>query len=174
MNLVYVDTSVISRIPDLRLKDEDAIALRDLGQRTDIRLVVSRKVAQELESSTTPRRAAMLGFLVTLFETLEWQSPGHAGWMGALGGGDWFGAWFGRVQDPLLLELRKVFDTADAHHVFQAVRTGCDYFLTLDSATILDRVVDHKTPAAGNLVFVTPRGLLVALTAAASSTQGAA
>ncbi len=60
-------------------------------------------------------------------------------------------------------QLCEIFDRDDAEHVFSAVKSNCDYFLTLDRKTILDRVPTNRDALArvcGGLRFVSPSELL--------------
>jgi hypothetical protein len=60
--------------------------------------------------------------------------------------------------DPLLVQLWGIFDPGDARHVFQAIKSDCSYFLTLDRKTILARVKSKSVDLAKicpNLRFVT-------------------
>jgi hypothetical protein len=64
--------------------------------------------------------------------------------------------------DPLLAELQKIFDADDAEHITLAVRSSCDYFLTLDEKTILSRVrsySDRLNVLWGEIEFVNPEQL---------------
>ena len=52
------------------------------------------------------------------------------------------------AADPLLVSLRSIFADADPDgdpvHIFQAIKSGCDYFLTLDETTILRPAFAHQ------------------------------
>ncbi|GAB4273925.1 MAG: hypothetical protein Kow00111_27650 [Thermincola ferriacetica] len=66
-------------------------------------------------------------------------------------------------EEPLFTELKQVFDIHDAEHIFQAVKGKCDYFLTLDYKTILNRVTSHQNQLAiicKEMKFVDPVKLL--------------
>jgi hypothetical protein len=78
---------------------------------------------------------------------------------GAYGEGPYSGGW----TDPIYQALKAVFDPADAAHIAHAVHSNCEYFLTLDQKTILDRVKKHAAAvkdACGGLRFVTPEQLV--------------
>ena len=44
----------------------------------------------------------------------------------------------------LLKQLKEIFDPADAEHVYQAVKGGCQCFVTVDQSSILDRIPPNK------------------------------
>ncbi len=48
---IYLDTNILSRIPDLRLSEESANAYEKLSQRTDIKLVTYFKTIQEIKKT---------------------------------------------------------------------------------------------------------------------------
>src|SRR5207248_9496569 len=49
----------------------------------------------------------------------------------------------GGSASPIYNGLSRIFDRDDVITIFQAFRSGCEYFLTLDHATILSRTADH-------------------------------
>ena len=155
--LVYIDTSVISRILDQRIKLDDAAALEALGHRKDVELVVSRKVAEETSRTRDPVTGHLLGFAATRFGQLPWRVTDVGGALNEaplntvpLGGS---------MPDPLFSTLSRIFEKDDAEHVFQAIRTRCSFFLTLDRTTILERVAAcplEINRLCGSLRFVSP------------------
>jgi hypothetical protein len=66
--LVYLDTSFISRIVDLRLKTEDAEAYARIARVRGLRLVTSNRIADEISRTSDPKRRSILEFLHSLFE----------------------------------------------------------------------------------------------------------
>ena len=162
--LVYLDTNVISRIPDLRVSADTAAALAQLMNLGGVRFVTSYKSRAEVLSTQNTTRNAMLQFLVGLIEKtpsrfLEYSGAGGAAPLGVTPiGAGWI--------DPLLSELRGVFDNDDAEHITHAARANCSFFLTLDESSILSRVNTNdgllKRVVPG-LAFVSPVVLLSVL-----------
>ena len=48
------------------------------------------------------------------------------------------------LEDSLFTQLKTIFEKDDAEHIFQAIKSECDYFLTVDYSTILNRVEINK------------------------------
>lgn len=72
----------------------------------------------------------------------------------------------GGGEDPVFSSLKRVFELDDAEHIFQAVKAKCDYFLTLDRSTIIDRVHSNRDFLARicpNMEIVDPGSLLARL-----------
>ena len=67
---------------------------------------------------------------------------------------------------PLLVRLKQVFDADDATHIAQAKLSDCDYFMTLDDATILARrssIPSDLQAMLSPLKIVSPEELMSAL-----------
>lgn len=74
----------------------------------------------------------------------------------------------GQVENPAISLLRQVFDPNDARHIFQALSSHSNYFLTLDENSILKRYrKDHKNIKAfctnGKMKIVNPKELVIEL-----------
>ena len=70
------------------------------------------------------------------------------------------------MTDPDLAELQEVFDTDDAEHILHAARSGCAYFLTTDTTTILNRVPANWPQMAagrGGMLIVSAAQLIAEL-----------
>ena len=157
---VYLDVNILSRIPDLRVTEETANALRDISHSGRYRFVTSQKSLNEILRTESAKRKAMLQFLYMLIEQVEYQTIYLSGCIGCapLGlmpiGRDW--------EDSLFTNLKGYFERDDAEHMVQAIRGKCDFFLTLDQKTILDRLVTHReeiSKLCGGMVFVSPEQL---------------
>jgi predicted nucleic acid-binding protein len=164
--VVYLDTNILSRIPDLRVSDNTASAYAELANIGGIRLVTSDKTKQEIRRTQNQVRNSLLQFLWVLIEKVPMQTVYYSGCFGSAPfgatplGGDW--------EDPLYSDLRKVFEPDDAEHIVQAVRANCDYFLTLDRESILDRVEKNEAVVStlcGRMTFVSPDELIKQLRA---------
>ena len=149
----------------MRITNSTAAALTTIAGRSDLALVTSTKLREEVLRAADPKRRAALELLYALMVKLPHYSPIVSG----LVGHGHIGAFYvgsGESPEPLLERLRLIFDADDADHVFQAVTRRCDFFLTLDEATILGRGSANATATAaacGNLAFVNPEQLVQAL-----------
>lgn len=160
MRTVYLDTCVLSRIVDARIKEKPAAAYAEIVKKRDVQLVTSDKTHAEVLKTTSPVRNSLLQFLVALVERVPLRVVEFSG---ALGGAP-LGVMYlgGAITDPLLGELRQIFDPDDATHIAHAVRAGCNYFLTLDDATILSRArsnAERVKVLCESLEFVDPEKL---------------
>lgn len=139
--VVYLDTNILSRVTDLNIPEETAIAYRRLADIPGLSLVTSAKTKQEMERTPNGVRASMLVFLFGLFAKVPWRAAEYGG---AINGAPLnMCALNGSWMHPALSELRAIFDEDDATHIFQAFQAGCQYFLTLDEKTILSRARQH-------------------------------
>lgn len=140
--VVYLDTNIFSRVTDLKIPEETAIAYRQLAEMPEISLVTSAKTRQEMERTPNEVRASMLLFLFSLFVKVPWKVAEYSGAINGapLGMCALNSSW----THPALAKLMSIFDADDATHVFQASQAGCHYFLTLDERTILSRARGHE------------------------------
>jgi hypothetical protein len=141
--IVYLDTNILSRIPDMRVSQRTAYALEKLAAVEGIIFVTSAKSREEILKTYNPQRNSILQFLYALIQKIPLQVVNYGGATGAgptgvfPTGGDWV--------DPLYEALNQIFDSDDAEHIFHALRANCDYFMTLDRETILNRVSANTT-----------------------------
>lgn|GEM_PF-1385629 len=144
---IYLDTNIVSRINDFRLKEEDARALRAMSEKIDkkeIELFTSIKAKEELEKIQQTIQRDFLLFIYNLVKkvpvsNLVVSTPSTFGSISF--GTSRFGG--GRsTENPLLIKLKTIFDKDDAEHIFQAERSNMDFFLTLDKKSIIDRIND--------------------------------
>ena len=165
MHTVYLDTSVVSRTWDLKIKEPDANALAQLAERDDLHFVTSYKTLGEILNTLDPKRRAMLRFVVGLMDKVRVRLLQYSGMIGGAPiGATMIGA---GSTDPLLQQLQTLFDRDDAEHIALAVRDGCDFFVTLDARTILGPVKanrDAVSKMCGALEFVSPKDLVALLT----------
>lgn len=162
--LVYLDTNILSRIPDLRVSPATAEAYGKLACLGGIRLVTSEKTRAEILQTNNPERNGVLQFLTALVEKVPCNVVHYSG---VLRGapvratplrGDW--------TDPLFDSLKRIFDSDDAEHIVQAVRAGCQFFLTLDETSILSRAITHAADLSTlcpSISFVSPTHLVSVL-----------
>jgi hypothetical protein len=130
----------------IQVSDDQAHALLAICS-ANVELVTSDKMLHEvLKSQSLPRRA-LLTIVASLasrvpHREIATQSPGGFG-VGAFGVTA-FGGIGPMSRDPLLTSLLNFFESDDAEHIFQAVNSGCSYFLTLDEDTILTPSRAHR------------------------------
>jgi hypothetical protein len=146
---------------DMRITQERADAYAKLADAPNVRFVTSEKARDEVRRATSQQRSAILQLLVAFIEKVEGRrleyTTGYG--EGAYGAGPYGGSW----TDPLFAQLKSIFDADDAEHIAQAVHSHCDFFLTLDERTILDRVRQHRDVVhslCGAMQFVTPETLV--------------
>lgn len=65
---VYMDTCVLSRIVDVRLKETTALAYAEIVERGGVQLVTSHKTRTEVLATANPVRKSLLQFLVALVQ----------------------------------------------------------------------------------------------------------
>ena len=162
---VYLDSSFISRITDYpktgprTLCDEDKHAVDQLSDSDDIEFVTSKKALEEFQKSSDPDRRVILKLVYRLMTKISSEHLVNASLYGqALYGQGTYGGSF----DPLYDRLKQIFDDDDAQHIFQAVKAKCNYFLTLDASTILNRARAKEgevRAVSGGMGFVTPSQL---------------
>jgi hypothetical protein len=118
---------------------------------SDVELVTSKHMLDELLRATGVEQRALLVLLATLAAKVPYHQIGY-GTPGYLGGTYLGGAPLGGggpiVDDPLLADLKTIFDPDDAIHIFQAVQSRCDLFLTLDVRTVINRVTNNQQRVA--------------------------
>lgn len=158
---VYLDTCFISRVTNLNLSEDEALAYQLLAENQKIHLVTSSKTKQELENTSNIIRNRTLMFLYALFSKIPYRIGEVSGCFGSSTfGSTMFG---GGGVDPKLKGLRAIFDADDAQHIFLAANDGCDYFLTLDRKTILSRVKANQpriVALCGHMRFTSPGEML--------------
>lgn len=156
---VYVETSVLSRLTDyfmsgkqIDMNPADVAALDTISEDTSIELVTSAKTWDEVVKATVPDQRVVLKFLYRLMMKVPITTAVQPlpNIVTAAGGRSRLILGGNRI-DVLLLELSNIFDSADAEHVYQAVKSDCQYFLTVDYKTILFRRDANKTKLAGLL-----------------------
>lgn len=163
---VYLDTNILSRIPDLKVSEETAGALAKLAGLGMVRFVTSQKTKQEILQTPNPHRNSLLQFLHALIEKVQTVPVYFSGAIGGapIGatpiGGDW--------TDPTYSKLKSIFDKDDAEHIVQALKAKCDYFMTLDEKTILRRVkanAEEVREICRGMKLLSPTGVVDAIQA---------
>ena len=145
---VYLDTNIISRVNDSRIKEKDAKALHLISERIDreeLKLFTSAKAKEEVEKTKEVARREFLLFIYNLVKKIPNTNllnfiPATLGsaplGVATLGGGY-------SVEDPIFTKLKVLFDKDDAEHIFRAEKARLDYFLTLDRKSIIDRITQN-------------------------------
>jgi len=163
---IYLDTSIISRIGDLRLKERTALALERIADDGRIQLVTSDKTLREILATSNPRQRSLLRFIVAAINKVPMRCLTHGIAIGTFTfGAGGFGI---GLPDEVFAGLKEIFDADDAEHIAQAVHNRCDFFLTLDESTILSRVGANACALKtllGKLEIVSPEQLATRLCA---------
>jgi hypothetical protein len=167
---IYVDTNLISRLSDLmmgsdelQITDEQADAILAVCN-CEVEFVTSKKMLDEVVLSKNLKQRALLTLLASLAAKVPYKDISFftSAMLGAAPlGAATLGGGYNR-EDPMMVELQAIFDANDSEHIFQAIRSDCSYFLTLDRRTIIDKaknnseVVQRLCP---DLDFVDPEEL---------------
>jgi hypothetical protein len=160
---IYIDTNILSNLIGGvdRLSEETGIALQKLAA-SDHEFITSPLMQQEMEKATNPQVKGAVLFIYKIFggtKNLNPETYYATGLGDAMFGTIPFGG--GETENTVLSLLRQAFDTDDARHIFQALSSHSDYFLTLDEGSILKRYrTNYKNMKAfcqnGNLQIVNP------------------
>lgn len=160
---MYVDTCVLSDTTDSRdvINEATIDAIDLICDNANIDLVTSKKTLEEFLNTVNKKRRVGLKLLYRLIskvpsEKLITYKPAMFGTFS-----------FGRAvlgghvsrTNPLYANLKQIFDKADAEHIFQAVKSNCQYFLTVDERTILKRARENNDKIkliCPNIKFVNP------------------
>lgn len=177
--MIYVDTSILSRLTDYQRKgsthmsQDDAEALEWLADQRNLHLVTSPKLSYEIAKTSDKLQRTSLKWAAKLLEEMEAvpeAAPRAQVIMGGLVGGRRGGSSRmvgpASITDPVRTALGEIFDTDDADHIFQAVKSGAHFFLTTDVKTIIGRASSKRpavTAACGEMKFVSPADLRLAL-----------
>lgn len=151
MPKIYLDTCIVSGllenarnyIPEIELN-----ALETLVDQDDLELVTSPKLLEEVTRTGDNRRRKHLRILFKMMKKVYAPPPTITSsgiWGDAVWGSTSFGGGTTTWKDPIFAQLEAIFDQEDAHHIFIAHHTGCDFFLTRDVISILDRVFTNTT-----------------------------
>ncbi len=166
---IYVDTNLISRLSDpikcsdYKVSDAQAEALLQICD-AEVKLVTSKKMLDEVLKSKDLKQRALLTLVATLAAKVPYKDIASftaATFNSAMLGASTFNGGHSSI-DPLLEDLRSIFDVDDAEHIFQAIKNDCSYFLTLDDETILAPASANKEnlqTICPNVSFVNPEEL---------------
>jgi hypothetical protein len=131
---VYVDNNIVGALVkrDLALDQVEALArVLEAGQDRHFDLVTSQVAAEEISQIPEEHRHPheIIYRLLARVPTAG-EVRADSGLLLGMGVGG------GSRPDPLLVKLRKLLDENDARHVFQAIKSGADVFLTADGGII--------------------------------------
>lgn len=165
MKKIYIDSNIISNILQEHISEDDFYTIGNLCEKDDITFVTSKKTREEYSNTKDQKKRVTLNLIYKImnkipYENLTVEIP-------ATYGGVAYGeAYFGGVairEDNLFTKLSRIFpDKADAIHIFQAIKSDCNYFLTLDRRSILTPAKHNKeslSKLAPNLTFTNIRDL---------------
>lgn len=139
---IYIDTNIFGRAVDGRIDATEAASLRRvMGRRDDLDLYTSEKTRKEIGNHPAQQVQDYLEFVINLVGVIPEENfvsivGGPIGSLplgsAPIGGGM-------REEDPVFTQVQRIFDPDDSEHIFQAIKSKADYFLTLDNKTILSR-----------------------------------
>ncbi len=146
---VYLDTNIISRINDFRVKEKEIQSLAEISERyqkDEIKFFTSSKAKEEIQKIDDEKKKGLILFfcnLITNVPSANLIEHTSACFGSVTFGTSTFGGG-GSVENPLFSRLKSFFDIDDAEHIFQAEKSELDYFLTLDKETILNRINQNQ------------------------------
>jgi len=146
---VYLDNCIISAISRIeQISDEDAEALAQISDLHFVDFITSDKSLEELLKTPNEKRRNLFKVLYSFLKKLPKTIlvAEHGGTYGEfMYGYTLYGGW-GEEEDiyHFVTEIKKIFDKDDAMHISYAIFHHCDYFLTIDEKTILNRVKINK------------------------------
>jgi len=158
---IYIDTNIFGRAIDGNIDATEASSLRRImSRRDDLDIYTSEKTRKEISNHPNKNVQDYLQFIMTLAGVIPEENfvTIVGGPLGTLplglapfGGGM-------RTEDPIYSQVKAIFDADDAEHIFQAIKSDSDYFLTLDNKTILSRRSDFNK-LGFNTKLVSPKNL---------------
>jgi hypothetical protein len=164
---IYLDTNILSNIVGgiNRLTEDTGIALQKLAA-SDHEFITSPLMQVEMQKTPNQQVKGAILFIYKIFggtKNLNPETYFATGLGDAMLGTVPFGG--GEAENTILSLLRQAFNPDDARHIFQALSSKSDYFLTLDEASILKRYRNnHMNMKAfcnkGNLKIVNPEELI--------------
>lgn len=146
---IYLDTNIVSRINDLRVKDVDITALCTIAEKYnlgEVQFFTSKKTLDEIQKIEDSKKKGMISFfyhLIVNIPTANLVDHVSGGLGSAPFGAAPLGGGYSR-ENPLFKKLKTLFDPDDAEHILHAEKSNIEFFLTLDKETILDRVKNEK------------------------------
>lgn len=159
---IYLDTNILCNIVGLnRIDDETGIALQKLAK-CNHEFITSELMEKEMIDTPNQQVKGAILFIYKIFGGSKKSNPET---YFATGFGDapfgtvpWGG---GEVESTPLTLLKQAFQHSDARHIFQALISHSDYFLTLDEKTILKKYrANYQNMKSfcnnGNLKIVNP------------------
>jgi predicted nucleic acid-binding protein len=144
MNLakIYLDSNLIfdpSKIENIKDDEVEALEkLADLKLNGGIEFYTSEKTKREIEKHKNVKKKGILEFYYSLIQNIPEKNIIKSAIFNEIVFNE---AIFNeRVEDQFFTELKQIFDSDDAEHIFQAEKNNLDYFLTLDKKTISNRI----------------------------------
>ena len=161
---VYVDTCILSKLVWHATEEEQQKALDKICDYDYIKFVTSPITLEEFNK--TPQ--AHIRVALRVYYKLINEIP-NVNFIKFKGG--WSFPWsfpksYGTaVKDELYKKLEIIFIKKDIKHIYNAVKDNCDYFLTLDYKTILDKIKKDSVSIVlkeicPDMQFVDPKTLL--------------
>ncbi|HLD50954.1 hypothetical protein A3K34_02550 [candidate division WWE3 bacterium RIFOXYC1_FULL_40_10] len=162
---IYVDNNILSAIIGNQFTVDDGNAMQKLAL-SDHEFITSQITKQEMDKATVPKIKGAALFIYKIFggeKFLNKETYSASGFGDALFGAVPWGG--GEAEQPSLSLLRQAFEPDDARHIFQALSSHSDFFLTLDEKTILKRYRSNYMNmqafcTKGKLKIVNPKELI--------------
>ena len=162
---VYIDNCVFSKLLRNTINDKEQLkALEKIYDCNYIDLVVSEEIFKEFVRTKEDNIRIALKLFYKLIKKID--TANIIRFEGGFSFPFSFPMNVGKVvKDEIFLRLKKIFKNGDEVHIYNAIKSDCKYFLTLDYNTILntikkDRFLAEIKEICSDLEFVDPKTLL--------------
>lgn len=163
---IYVGTCVLSGIVNKDMPERELKSVEVLCDNKNVELCTSRKTLDEFLNTKTYRQRVAFKLLYKIIAKIPSENLINQ-YSATWGSVPWGAAEWGdgcSAENKIFAKLKKLFKPDDAEHIFQAINARCDYFLTLDSRTILSKKNKYESAQiAPNTKLVSQSGLAVLL-----------
>jgi hypothetical protein len=180
---VYLDTCILSNLRADKIEEEQLNSLSKICDYDYINFVTSRKTLEEFIQTPNEKIRIILKIIYKLINKIPYKSilkPETISFDWANGrlvqivnadniNFDWAGGKLEPIniltptEEVLFLKLKNIFPHRnDVEHIYQAVKGGCKYFMTLDNKSILKKSIKFSAKLktiCPNLKFVDPKTL---------------
>jgi len=162
---VYIDNCVFSKLLRDTIDDKEQLkALEKIYDCDYINLVVSEEIFKEFIKTKEDNIRIALKLIYKLIKKID--TADIIRFKGGFSVPFSFPISFGTVvEDEIFSKLKKIFKNGDEVHIYNAIKSDCKYFLTLDRKTILDIIEKDNVSIilkeiCPDLGFVDPKTLL--------------
>ncbi|MDB5260549.1 MAG: hypothetical protein JWN37_780 [Candidatus Nomurabacteria bacterium] len=138
---IYIDTNIFGRAIDGKMDQTNTESIERIVSKKNISLYTSEKTRQEIKNNPNKGAQSYLQFIVNLVTVIPEEhfiketsvSIGEATLGSVTIGGTT------TQEDKTFTQLSVIFQQDDAEHIFQAIKSNAQYFITLDQKTIINK-----------------------------------